>query len=299
MRLFCYRFVFQKRNAMNTKNFSGKYGYHIQEIDASYCNKDFLQVSQSILVLCLTGEVTFEVNMVKMQIRQRCLATFSKMLTMRLISASADFKAVVLTIDDELSSQIAVGIPVQVFEKILREPVREIVGDSDWQMLSGLMNVALTYRKTRPVTAFSREVVGGITRCMFLMYGESVMATASANEKMVYTMGDNYFRRFVDLLQKNVKQEHEVSFYAEQLHITPKYLGEVCKHKSGHKAKDIISFMLLTNIKRDVILSGKSIKNIAYEYNFADQSSFGKFFKKMTGMSPLAFKKGAHSDFYD
>lgn len=284
---------------MNTQEFSPKTGYHIQEIDASYCHKDFLQVKQGIFVLCTSGEAEFEINMVKMQIKQHCVAMLSSILAMRLISTSADFKAIVLIIDAEMSSQISVGIPVQVFGRILREPVREIKAAADWQMLEGLMNVALAYCNKNTLSPFSQEIVGGITRCLFLIYGEDVVATDKAEQKMVYTMGDNYFRRFVELLQTHVKHEHEVSFYAEQLHITPKYLGEVCKHKSGHKAKDIISFMLLTNIKRDVILSGKSIKNIAYEYNFADQSSFGKFFKKMTGISPLVFKKGSHSDFYE
>ena len=256
-------------------------------------------MKQGIFVLCTSGEAEFEINMVKMQIKQNCVAMLSSILAMRLISTSADFKAIVLIIDAEMSSQISVGIPVQVFERILREPVREIKAAADWQMLEGLMNVALAYCNKNTLSPFSQEIVGGITRCLFLIYGEDVVATDKAEQKMVYTMGDNYFRRFVELLQTHVKHEHEVSFYAEQLHITPKYLGEVCKHKSGHKAKDIISFMLLTNIKRDVILSGKSIKTIAYEYNFADQSSFGKFFKKMTGISPLVFKKGSHSDFYE
>lgn len=284
---------------MNTQEFSPKKGYHIQEIDASYCHKDLLQVKQGFFVLCTCGEAEFEINMVKMHIRQHCVAMLSSILAMRLISTSADFKAIVLIIDAEMLSQISVGIPVHVFEQILCEPVREIVADDDWQMLDGLLNVALTYNKKNTPSPFSQEIVGGITRCLFLIYGEDAVVTDRSEQKMVYTMGDNYFRRFVELLQTHVKHEHEVSFYAEQLHITPKYLGEVCKHKSGHKAKDIISFMLLTNIKRDVILSGKSIKNIAYEYNFADQSSFGKFFKKMTGISPLVFKKRSHSDFYE
>lgn len=39
------------------------------------------------------------------------------------------------------------------------------------------------------------------------------------------------------------------------------------------------------------MITGKSMKVIAYEYNFADQSSLGKFFRKMTGESPSAYKK--------
>ena len=59
--------------------------------------------------------------------------------------------------------------------------------------------------------------------------------------------------------------------------------------------KEIISTFLISKIKQEMIMSGKTIKDIAYEYGFADQSSMGKFFYKMTGMSPRDFKKSQES----
>ena len=82
-----------------------------------------------------------------------------------------------------------------------------------------------------------------------------------------------------------------MAFYAGKLSITAKYLNEVCKNKGGYKAKEMISLFLISKIKQEILMSGKSIKNIAYEYGFADQSSMGKFFSKITGMSPGEFKK--------
>jgi YesN/AraC family two-component response regulator len=66
----------------------------------------------------------------------------------------------------------------------------------------------------------------------------------------------------------------------------------LCKLKGGRKAKEIITSFLISKIKQEMIMSGKSIKTIAYEYGFSDQSSMGKFFSKNTGMSPSEFRKG-------
>ena len=55
--------------------------------------------------------------------------------------------------------------------------------------------------------------------------------------------------------------------------------------------KDIISKFLVARIKRELIISGNSVQRIAYDFNFCDQSSLGKFFKKATGMSPVAFRR--------
>ena len=113
----------------------------------------------------------------------------------------------------------------------------------------------------------------------------------SDSPDMVFSQGDVYFRKFVELIDIHVKQQHEVTFYANELHITAKYLSEVCKQKWGYKAKEMISLFLISKIKQEIVMSGKSIKSIAYEYGFADQSSMGKFFNKMTGKSPGEFKK--------
>ena len=55
----------------------------------------------------------------------------------------------------------------------------------------------------------------------------------------------------------------------------------------------MISIILANQIKRDILESGDSIKGLAYKYGFADQSSLGKFFRKMTGLSPIKYQQTA------
>lgn len=99
-----------------------------------------------------------------------------------------------------------------------------------------------------------------------------------------------YTHEFVRLVRKYFRMEHSVRFYANKLCISPKYLSLVVKECSGRTAAEIIDEYLLLEAKNMLRFSGKNIQQVAYELNFSNQSSFGKYFKHLTGMSPSEFQ---------
>lgn len=105
------------------------------------------------------------------------------------------------------------------------------------------------------------------------------------------TRQEEYFRRFVHLLGQNFRTERRVSFYAEQLHITPKYLGTLIVQQTGRQASSWISGYVMAEAKALLLNSGMSIQEVAYSLNFPNQSFFGKFFKSHAGMSPGEFRQ--------
>ncbi|MDE6513946.1 MAG: helix-turn-helix domain-containing protein [Muribaculaceae bacterium] len=99
-----------------------------------------------------------------------------------------------------------------------------------------------------------------------------------------------YTHEFVRLVRKYFRHEHTVRFYANKLCISPKYLSLVVKEACGRTAAEIIDEYLLLEAKNLLRFSGKNIQQIAFELNFANQSSFGKYFKNLTGLSPSEFQ---------
>ena len=99
------------------------------------------------------------------------------------------------------------------------------------------------------------------------------------------------FNEFMSLLQRYNKQERNVSFYAKQLNITPKYLSSVVKEVSGKTAARWIDESVILEAKTLLKYSGMSIQEIAYHLNFSTQSFFGKYFKQHTGTSPSRYKR--------
>ena len=99
------------------------------------------------------------------------------------------------------------------------------------------------------------------------------------------------FSKFLELLSANAPQEREVSFYAERLFVTPKYLSAVCKEVSGNTASAIISAYVMKEIERLLKFNKMSIKEIANELNFSSISFFGKYVRKRLGMSPKHYRE--------
>lgn len=79
-------------------------------------------------------------------------------------------------------------------------------------------------------------------------------------------------------------------FYAERLHITPRYLSSIAQKVEHVTAKSIIDRHAITEIKTALKTTNLSIQELSHKMLFPDQSFFGRYFKKHTGMSPLQYR---------
>ena len=103
------------------------------------------------------------------------------------------------------------------------------------------------------------------------------------NEKRVY--------QFFLLLENHFKEEKQVSFYAEKLNITSKRLNQILKEKTGKSISALLHERLIMEVKHELFVSERSIKEIALELGFEDRSYFSRFFKRMTGQTPETFHR--------
>ena len=102
---------------------------------------------------------------------------------------------------------------------------------------------------------------------------------------------DSILKAFAELLTKHVRTEPSLDFYAEQLCISKQYLSLIIKEKTRVTAGRIVAVMRTEAASRLLRDPELTIQQIASMMSFADQSSFGKFFKKHTGMSPLRYRQ--------
>ena len=111
-----------------------------------------------------------------------------------------------------------------------------------------------------------------------------------APETSARSRNDEYFNQFMSELTKHYMQERSVGFYAGQLHLTPKYLTTLIKRISGLSVSEWIDNYVIIEAKTLLKYSHMSIQEIAYYLNFPNQSFFGSYFKRNTGMSPSQYK---------
>lgn len=99
------------------------------------------------------------------------------------------------------------------------------------------------------------------------------------------------FYRFVQLLEANHTSRRSVSWYAEEMAITPKYLTYICRQVTDKTPTDIINSIAIREIKQILLNTNDTVKEIAYHMNYAGASSFCKYFRLQTGISPQAFRQ--------
>jgi AraC-like DNA-binding protein len=95
---------------------------------------------------------------------------------------------------------------------------------------------------------------------------------------------------FYQLLFKYYRNEQDTSFYAERLLLSTKYLSTIIKKQTGKTVNEWIFEYIIAEAKALIKSSKITIKELAEYFNYADATSFGKFFKKRVGMTPNEYR---------
>ena len=96
--------------------------------------------------------------------------------------------------------------------------------------------------------------------------------------------------KFLSLAQANYKQERGMEFYADKLFLTPKHLSKVMKETTGKSANEWIDDYVTLEAKALLKSTNMTVQQISDELNFPEQSFFGKYFKRVVGVSPREYK---------
>ena len=99
------------------------------------------------------------------------------------------------------------------------------------------------------------------------------------------------FTQFITLVEKHFREERRVAWYAKQLCITAKYLSETVKAVSRRTPNEWIDDYITLELRVQLKNSTKTIKEIAHDLKFPNQSFMGKFFKEHVGVSPLQYRR--------
>ncbi|MBK9196883.1 MAG: helix-turn-helix domain-containing protein [Flavobacteriales bacterium] len=98
-------------------------------------------------------------------------------------------------------------------------------------------------------------------------------------------------RRFFDLVERGYLEQRQVGHYAEQLAMSGDHLNELVRERSGRTASSVIQERLLLEAKRLLLHGDMSIKEVGYALNMKDPAYFTRWFSKVAGSAPAAFRE--------
>ena len=114
-----------------------------------------------------------------------------------------------------------------------------------------------------------------------------------ASPQQPSTRQESILEQFLRLLRRHYRAERKVTFYADRLCLTPKYLSKAVRQASGKTVSAWIDQYVTTEAKALLRSTDMTVQQIALHLHFDTQALFGKYFKRVTGLSPREYRNKA------
>lgn len=238
------------------------------------------------------GETSVSFNLHEFRLKKDSMFIFTPKNILQ-VNSQQYFKADVIVISPDFMRRINIDIKnmMPLFLKFVENPTLALTPEESRSMRGMIAQIE---RETRgPETHFSFDIVSGLIAATIYKVGDIMyhyLAEHPEGQNNSHNRAEEYFKQFTHLLGEHFREERSVGFYARQLCITPKYLTTLIKRISGQSVSEWIDNYVILEAKTLLKYSTMSIQEIAYYLNFPNQSFFGSYFKRNTGMSPSQYK---------
>ncbi len=259
-------------------------------------NNTEVRLDAFAVALCLGGKGSLYVNGTRQEIEANDLIIFRPNFVIENGQCSDDFDYRCIVLSKEYLRQIMFVNESSTWNLMLyleESPVLRLTEEESkvFCQYYDLIHSKLTGTPRR----HQRELVEALLQA-FLYEFHDMLARFDKPRQRDYSANERTFGRFIDLLSESFPKPRDLSFYADKLCITSKYLSTVCKKACGHTASELINRYVLRDIVYMLKRPDKSIKEICNELEFPNLSFFGRYVKKHLGMSPKQWRSQHHKE---
>lgn len=196
-----------------------------------------------------------------------------------------NFQAEILKYNPSLLREASLQLEQTVYSSLRKDRCRQdtpVVTN----IINGMFGLLKVYFDQSECTCISQLVLCQL-KAFFIGFHEYLQRNPQyrPDEVKSYRVRE-LFNRFMMLLERDYKISRDVNYYAAQMNISSKYLTNIVSQVTGHTPKTIIDQYVILQLKLHLKRSTQSIKEMAWEFHFADVSFFCRYIKKHTGLTP-------------
>ena len=258
----------------------------INELDLS----GYFNLQGTILILIEKGCCSLEVNMAMYELKKGGVFAAFPGQIIHLLQISKDIKplCIACSIDmvNDLTSQVKDSL--QLIQLVKQTPYQQKEQEEFEQLKKSFKHlqekIEITKNNQHRYQIIKNLVLSIAFECFDFLIEKTFVRQGGNRKKSL-------FNAFLRNVEEHHRKEHSVKYYADELFVTSKYLSSVINEMSGKNPKQWIDEYIALDAKVLLQSTEKDIQEICEELNFPDVSFFGKFFRRMTGMSPKAFRE--------
>jgi AraC-like DNA-binding protein len=273
--------------------------FSITDLDGAVSDRQFedgectepVRLNAVLMLLVSDGGCTLCLDYVPHVLRAHSFAVIMPSHIVQVSKIDSSFRAKLLVIDGSFLEEIntAKRSPSVCHYMLLRKnPVTEFQPEEAAHLETAL---ELLQEKIRLRThSFHKEVLQNAFVAFVLELANIMVGKKEDLVRPTLSRKEEILNSFLQLLLEHVKEQHIVTFYAEKLFITPQYLSLILKELTDKSANRWIDDVLIAEAKLLLKAPRATVQQVADSLHFSDQSTFGKFFKRHMGISPMKYR---------
>ena len=244
-------------------------------------------------LLILRGTLKVQLNLITYHIHANEMITVKPQTVIHILEMSFDLETVVtsFTMDFMLTTSFK-GVDFNYLDFFTTNSISKIkLSREEREVTIALSKLLAKHNRADEATIPFRADVINHTFSLLVYHFGSIFKTQYPSLESDLSRNEEMTLRFLKILDENFKTQRSVQFYAEILCVTAGHLSKLLKEVSGKTASQLIEEAVIMEAKLLLHNSALSIAEVAFALQFSDQSFFGKYFKKNTGVSPTVFRK--------
>ena len=240
----------------------------------------------------IAGEAELSIDYAKYTFHEKCWVELRPSANIKLHNFSDNFSAYIILAAESFILDTLLDkkpIPISHFVDMKESPHLRIT-DEELEALKYSADRILYYMRREH--NFKKDMLHN-TFYNFILEASNIFSNRDGTRKQKLNLSrkENIIRHFMHLVEEYAMEQHGPSFYSDKLCISTQYLSIILKEITGQTSNYWIAKKLTAQAKIFLRTPNMTIKEITEKLHFADQSSFGKFFKKHTGISPKKYRE--------
>lgn len=270
------------------------------EVNILNAEKDTVKLTKTGMFLCKEGEVHLSIDDTEYHMKQHSIIVYFSYSTLHIISHTSNLRGTLVGANLETIQPMLYNVTNFNALFVIKQVPLQVISTSQYQSLCQyitLLKVVVQKQKeettqgpNQPINEIAAKQTELLSYALMLEVLQCYANVASDNEP--FSRRDEVLQKFVSQLYRNYRTQHEVAYYAEQQYLTTRYFSTIIKERSGKSPSQWIATALLVDARNLLKNTNMTIKEISDKLSFPNQSYFGKWFKNLTSISPLEFRRG-------
>lgn len=241
------------------------------------------------LMKCVSGSAVIAIDSRRHIFAANHSFLLSDLVVFQVLEITEDFSVISCTLSLPFYYELAAGFNSNVFS-VLPYSAPDLYREEQLRSADLLFeNLCLLYENRE----HSNRRIMAMNLVICYMYEMYELTSPLVQTQMEEDQNNHYNRTvnsFYDLAVIHSEKNRSIEFYAGLLNMSSRYLYKIVQTSIHITPKQFIDDVVISSVKRLLLTTTLSNQQIADRFNFPDQSSFGQYFKRCTGISPSAFR---------